>query len=354
MMPSMSDQSEKPDSFMDRLRNGQWADRSAVSTTFLSIMMLLTLFGAQCLVGSRSWILAAIDNGEALVQEVVDQGLQYAIDRHRDPQFYLYEINQQPAGFAINRMDSKSGQDGTFLLTAEEYIDYDLQSMTQSYRKRNYIATETTESLKQFRETVNGRINLVLLSASMESAHGTHVEGVLKKKYGESGLGGSAGIAGRRVNIKPQRIPSNNNIPNSLLNQFCSFAALEENKEGIAFSVIEDTLVQVASNAFQFALQDVVVFPGGEFPQEVLDVYSGGHGAVVKWLTAPYSPDEKVQESYWNYEHQLVWQKTRYGTDLEVLLRKVGRDELIEKLPEVDQILQSWFATDTDHDKDIK
>ena len=350
MMPTMLDQSEKPDSFMYRLRNGQWADRSAVSTTFLSILLLLTLFGAQCLVGSRSWILAAIDNGEALVQEVVDQGLQYTLDRHRDSQFYLYEINQQTVGFSINRMESIVHQDGTVRLTAEEYIDYDFEFMSQPHRKRNFIATKTTADLKEFEETVNGTVNLILHSGSMESAHGAQVEGVLKKKHVKSDLGGSAEISGRRVNIKVQRIPSNNSIPSSLLNLFCSFAALDENKEGIAFSVIEDTLVQVTSNAFQFVLQDIAVFPGGEISQDVLDVHPGGHGAVIKWLNSPYSLNETVQESYWNYDHQLVWQKTRYGTDLEIISRKVERDELIEKLPEVDQILQSWFATDAKHE----
>jgi hypothetical protein len=345
----MLDQSEKPDSFFNRLWSGQLADRSAASTTFLSFMLLITLFGAHCLVGSRSWILAAISNGEELVQATVDQDLRYVLDRNIGSHCYVMEVDLQPVGFWVFAIDFGTLQDGSPVFKGKEFIDYDFQSMSQSYRRRNYITAETTTDLKQFHETVKGKVILSLLSR--------HANGV-NKRYAEGFVDGNIRVSGDFVYVSPLKSPADNIVPMFLLDYFCSIAALENNDEGIAFSVIADSIIPISETSFQFGLQEIVVHPGVEFPQSVMDEYPGGHGATIERLPLPYERHDlgqasTIQHSYWNQDHQLVWQRTVDGSKLEVVVRKVSREKIIEDFPEVDQILRSWSSADSQNEKDI-
>ena len=308
---------------------GRFAGRATahahIATLVLGGILAATLLGAQALVSVREGNIQARENGAKIIKEIESQGLSSYLGLEPITRYYLLEENGQLTGYAILSLQTRQNLNSSLIFQGQEVYYYPakglrkISSIVASNHLKNFSLQEKIEHQKKnFFMSINQQFDDGQLKMQFYNTYGMHPP-------------------------RTWKINQNHFIPSPLLDVISSVATTgDRNKKGVIFALADIPLWEDRSGTI---LTECLVKPGGQVTPEIKAKAPGGHSVTVEWLG-----QERSQIIYYDSQHQLLWQESRFGSETSII-RAVSREELEKAFPQSAEDLENYLPVDTNEEK---
>lgn len=311
-----------------RWRRGDLAQNPLAATVALAGILAVGLLIAGVVVGARAVRARARarqqEAGAELIRQVAERGLSSYLPKKPVQRYYLLKKDDDIRGYAASHLEQIGGGNGSVSFQGGNLEYYaDKETLSKSYFR-------IADDMKKY-------------SQSEVTGHASGRDLIRKTQVMIDGeFSGAVERRGRRPDLPEASFDSVNVIGEGMIDFFTSLAVSEHAGEEFAFEA--PFLSADGGRGASVWRVELLVRPGDAPPNEVRQHYPSGHGAEV----VLYLGKELIQHTYYDDEHQLIWQQDSYsaaGTRI-----AVTREELMSAFPQAGDELDRWRRQFEDKD----
>ncbi len=311
-------------------------EHPAAATTVLAVALALCLLIAKIYVvqnpisyKSQEWHLADVLQKNPLLEKVAADGLEEYLGRENIARYYLIELGDQAIGYGAwalePQLDSNTGQ--------LVYRGREIWNTPQEGRMR-YIAFTVPDDLSWYTHQLRRKLDY----------QGEKIQVDIIQNYRSGILEASLSVKDQHKAIGPIQIPAHVIMPPGFLDIISSIAARDASpgEKTDSLMMIDPEAPFAGGGDMPITRVQLRTCSPDNVPENIRQQHPEGLPVQVFWM------DQLAKQViYYDDQHQIIWQQdmTQFGPQT---ITVVEKDELIEKFPETQELLEKWHRQDQD------